>query len=181
MKADLLGYLWSSSLRPLTSGLNFEKKKTIAELALHRMDDCVEFSRSERNINTKANLNFDVLKDIGETTKLELTKIQEGLGLVALETLVKNLEEFAKLSAEVLNQDTVNLLLSEAISSVKSMKQISQKTPKMTPVHPASVFFITHKILGQKRIDLFDSQGVKPDTMFFKKIMKGNKNNFDML
>ncbi len=69
---------------------------------------------------------IEVLKDIGESTKLELTKIQEGLGLVALETLVKNLEEFAKLSAEVLNQDTVNLLLSEAISSVKSMKQISQ-------------------------------------------------------
>lgn len=69
---------------------------------------------------------IEVLKDIGESTKLELTKIQEGLGLTALETLVKNLEEFAKLSAEVLNQDTVNLLLSEAISSVKSMKQISQ-------------------------------------------------------
>ncbi len=66
LKADLLGYLWSSSLRPLSGGLNFEKKKTIAELALHRMDDCVEFSISERNINTKANLNFDVLKDIAD-------------------------------------------------------------------------------------------------------------------
>ncbi len=64
LKADLLGYLWSSSLRPLTGGLNFENKKTIAELALHRMDDCVKFSKSERNINTKANLNFEVLKDI---------------------------------------------------------------------------------------------------------------------
>lgn len=37
LKADLLGYLWSSSLRPLTGGLNFENKKAIAELALHRM------------------------------------------------------------------------------------------------------------------------------------------------
>jgi hypothetical protein len=46
LKADLLGYLWSSSLRSLAGGLNFEKKKTIAELALHRMDDCVEFSIS---------------------------------------------------------------------------------------------------------------------------------------
>jgi hypothetical protein len=64
LKADLLGYLWSSSLRPLTGGLNFENKKTIAELALHRMDDCVKFSESERNINTKANLNFEVLKNI---------------------------------------------------------------------------------------------------------------------
>lgn len=66
LKADLLGYLWSSSLRSLTGGMNFEKKKSIAELALHSMDDCVEFSISERNINTKANLSFDVLKDISD-------------------------------------------------------------------------------------------------------------------
>ena len=32
------------------------------------------------------------------------------------------LEEFEKLSEEVLNQETVNLLLSEAISSVKNLK-----------------------------------------------------------
>jgi len=66
LKADLLGYLWSSSLRPLSGGLNFEKKKAIAELALHRMDDCVKFSESERNIHTRANLNFEVLQDIAD-------------------------------------------------------------------------------------------------------------------
>lgn len=66
LKADLLGYLWSSSLKPLTGGLNFEKKKAIAELALHSMDDCVKFSESERNINTKANLNFEVLQNIAD-------------------------------------------------------------------------------------------------------------------
>ncbi len=66
LKADLVGYLWSSSLKSLTGGLNFEKKKAIAELALHRMGDCVKFSESERNIYTKANLNFEVLKDIAD-------------------------------------------------------------------------------------------------------------------
>lgn len=45
---------------------NFEKKKAIAKLTLHRMDDCVKFSESKRNINTKANLNFEVLKDIAD-------------------------------------------------------------------------------------------------------------------
>ena len=55
-----------------------------------------------------------------------MVKIQEGLGLDSLATLIANLEEFEKLSGEVLNQDTVNLLLSEAISSVKNMKKISQ-------------------------------------------------------
>ncbi len=30
------------------------------------MDDCVKFSESERHINTKTNLNFEVLKDIAD-------------------------------------------------------------------------------------------------------------------
>lgn len=66
---------------------------------------------------------IDVLKEIGESTKDELKRIQEGLGLDALNTLIKKLNEFEKLSGEILNQDTVNLLLSEAISSVKNLKQ----------------------------------------------------------
>jgi len=64
LKAEVLGYLWSSSLRPLTGGINFEKKKFIAELALNSMDDIVKFSESERNIDTKSNLNFDILENI---------------------------------------------------------------------------------------------------------------------
>ena len=51
-----------------------------------------------------------------------MKKIQEGLGLDALTNLIKKLEEFEKLSGEVLNQDTVNLILAEAISSVKNLK-----------------------------------------------------------
>lgn len=66
---------------------------------------------------------IEVLKVIGESTKDELKRIQEGLGLDALNTLIKKLNEFEKLSGEILNQDTVNLLLSEAISSVKNLKQ----------------------------------------------------------
>ncbi|MFX0025286.1 MAG: hypothetical protein ACFE8M_02645 [Candidatus Hermodarchaeota archaeon] len=66
---------------------------------------------------------IEVLKEIGESTKDELKIIQEGLGLDALNTLIKKLNEFEKLSGEILNQDTVNLLLSEAISSVKNLKQ----------------------------------------------------------
>ena len=64
LKAEMLGYLWSSSIKPLTGGINFEKKKCIAELALNSMDDFVEFSENERSINTKSNLNFDILENI---------------------------------------------------------------------------------------------------------------------
>ena len=79
-----------------------------------------EFSKE---IDVTQNKHIGVLKDIGESTKNELKKIQEGLGLDALANLISKLEEFEKLSGEVLNQETVNLLLSEAISSVKSMKE----------------------------------------------------------
>ncbi|MFA5904261.1 MAG: hypothetical protein WC836_10025 [Desulfobacula sp.] len=37
LRADLLGYLWTSFLKPLTGGLNFERKKAIAELVLYQL------------------------------------------------------------------------------------------------------------------------------------------------
>lgn len=60
----LLGYLWTSALKPITGGLNFERKKVVAELALNSMENPVCFADSERIINTKSNLNFDILMDI---------------------------------------------------------------------------------------------------------------------
>ena len=106
-------------LKTSLDGLNQNIEQKISNLN----EKLKEFSEE---IEVTKGKHIEVLKDIGEGTKIELMKIQEGLGLDALATLVKNLEEFSKLSAEVLNQDTVNLILSEAISSVKSMKQLSQ-------------------------------------------------------
>ena len=78
-----------------------------------------EFSNE---INVTQTKHIDVVKEIGEGTTKELKVIQEGLGLDALMNLIKKLEEFSKLSEGILNQETVNLLLSEAIDSVKSLK-----------------------------------------------------------
>ena len=64
LKAELLGYSWTSALRPLTGGLNLERKKSIAELALYSMEKPVCFTESEGGINTKSNLNYKVLVDI---------------------------------------------------------------------------------------------------------------------
>ena len=69
LKADLLGYLWTSFLKPLTGGLNFERKKTIANLALNCMDNCVKFAPGEKNIDTKSDLNFDNLVEIARNLK----------------------------------------------------------------------------------------------------------------
>lgn len=79
-----------------------------------------EFSNE---INVTQTKYIDAVKEIGEGTTKELKVIQEGLGLDALTNLIKKLEDFSKLSESVLNQDTVNLLLSEAIDSVKSLKE----------------------------------------------------------
>jgi hypothetical protein len=80
-----------------------------------------EFSNE---INVTQTKHIDAVKEIGRGTTAELNLIQEGLGLDALKNLIKKLEDFSKLSESVLNQDTVNLLLSEAIDSVKNLKEI---------------------------------------------------------
>jgi hypothetical protein len=69
-----------------------------------------------------------VLDQIGEGATEEMEKLQAGLGLEAFEGLIQNLEKFSEVAEDVLNQDTVNLLLSETINSVKSLKN-SVMTP----------------------------------------------------
>ena len=66
---------------------------------------------------------IDAVKEIGVGTTRELKVLKEGIGLDALKNLVNKLEDFSNLSENILNQDTVNLLLSEAIDSVKSVKE----------------------------------------------------------
>ena len=107
-------------LKTSLDGLNQNIEQKISNLN----EKLKEFSSE---IDETKGKHIEVLKDIGESTKQELVKVQEGLGLDALGALISNLEEFEKLSGEVLNQDTVNLLLSEAISSVKSMKEVVPK------------------------------------------------------
>ncbi len=105
-------------LKTSLDGLNQNIEQKISNLNEKLKEFSVE-------IDTTKGKHMEILKEIGESTKQELLKVQEGLGLDALASLISNLEEFEKLSGEVLNQDTVNLLLSEAISSVKNMKKIS--------------------------------------------------------
>ncbi|MHA1913297.1 MAG: hypothetical protein ACW986_03150 [Promethearchaeota archaeon] len=79
-----------------------------------------EFSNE---INVTQTKHIDAVKEIGTGTTRELKVIQDGLGLDALTNLINKLNDFSKLSESILNQDTVNLLLSEAIDSVKTLKE----------------------------------------------------------
>lgn len=98
------------------NALNQNIEEKIANLT-HKLE---EFSNE---INLTQTKHVDAVREIGKGTTRELKTIQEGLGIEALNTLIKKLEDFSKLSESILNQDTVNLLLSEAIDSVKVLKQ----------------------------------------------------------
>lgn len=125
MLTDLLNSIYTriaqlgqaiQGLKTSLDGLNQNIEQKITNLN----DKLKQFSEE---IDITQNKHIAVLRDIGESTKSELKKVQEGLGLDAINSLIKKLEDFEKLSGEVLNQDTVNLLLSEAISSVKNLKE----------------------------------------------------------
>jgi len=97
---------------------NIEQKLTNLTLKLQ------EFSTE---INITQTKHIDTVKEIGAVATKELIKIQEGLGLDAITNLINKLEDIVKISGGVLNQDTVNLLLSEAIDSVKVLKKSVEK------------------------------------------------------
>ena len=103
-------------LKTSLDGLNQNIEEKISNVT-NKLD---EFSNE---INLTQTKHIGTIKEIGEGTTNELKIIQEGLGLDALTNLIEKLEDFAKLSESVLNQDTVNLLLSEAIDSVKNLKE----------------------------------------------------------
>lgn len=127
MLTDLLNSIYKriaqlgQAIQGLKSSLD-ALNQNIEQKITNLNDKLTEFSQE---IDITQNKHLTVLKEIGEGTKTELKKIQEGLGLDALNNLISKLEEFEKLSGEVLNQDTVNLILSEAIASVKNLKEIS--------------------------------------------------------
>ena len=126
MLTDLLQNIYKriaqlgSAIQELKTSLD-DLNQNIEEKISNLTAKLQEFSNE---INVTQTKHIDVVKEIGKGTTAELNLIQEGLGLDALKNLIKKLEDFSKLSESILNQDTVNLLLSEAIDSVKNLKKI---------------------------------------------------------
>ncbi|MBY8981835.1 MAG: hypothetical protein KGD57_02735 [Candidatus Lokiarchaeota archaeon] len=102
-------------LKTSMDGLNQNIEEKITKLN----DKMANFSQEISITQTK---HLEVLKEIGDGSSEEIKNIQEGLGLNVLKKLISDMDDFSKLAKEVLNQDTVNLLLSEAISCVKKLK-----------------------------------------------------------
>jgi len=124
MLTDLLQNIYKriaqlgKSIQELNTSLN-ALNQNIEEKISTLTEKLAEFSNE---INITQTKHVDALKEIGEGTTRELKVIQDGLGLDALNNLIKKLEDFSNLSEALLNQDTVNLLLSETIDSVKNLK-----------------------------------------------------------
>ncbi|MFX0029366.1 MAG: hypothetical protein ACFE8B_09160 [Candidatus Hermodarchaeota archaeon] len=129
MLTDLLQNIYKriaqlgQSIQQLNESLN-SLNRNIEDKISNLTQKLEDFSNE---INVTQTKHIDAVKEIGGETTKELKIIQEGLGLEALKTLIKKLEEFSKLSEGILNQDTVNLLLSEAIDSVKVLKESINK------------------------------------------------------
>ncbi|MBY8985826.1 MAG: hypothetical protein KGD65_12195 [Candidatus Lokiarchaeota archaeon] len=125
MLTDLLQNIYKriaqlgKSIQDLNTSLN-ALNQNIEEKISNLSEKLEEFSNEITVTQTK---HIDAVKEIGAGATKELKVIQEGLGLDALNNLIKKLEDFSNLSETLLNQDTVNLLLSEAIDSVKSLKE----------------------------------------------------------
>ena len=125
MLTDLLQNIYKriaqlgSAIQSLNDSLN-SLNQNIEQKIANLTEKLEEFSNE---INVTKTKHVDAIKEIGEGATKELKVIQEGLGLDDLTNLVNKLEDFAKLSEEILNQDTVNVILVEAIDSVKALKE----------------------------------------------------------
>lgn len=75
LKPAMLGYLWTPVLRPLTGGLNTERKRILAETILSCLDGSVSFSDTEKAIDTKSNLNYEVLEMIASSFCLDIDRL----------------------------------------------------------------------------------------------------------
>jgi RiboL-PSP-HEPN len=71
----ILGHMWTPELRPLTGGLNFSRKKSVAALALAAGISPVAFRATEKEVNTKWNLNYKVLEDIADHLCLDISAL----------------------------------------------------------------------------------------------------------
>ncbi|HEY0087886.1 MAG TPA: hypothetical protein VGB37_03525 [Candidatus Lokiarchaeia archaeon] len=134
MLTDLLQNIYSrisqlgQSIQDLKKSMD-ELNSNIEQKIANLNSKIMEFSNE---INVTQTVHIEALKDIGLGVLGGLKKVQQGLGLDSLENLVISLESFEKLAKEILNQDTVNLLLSETIDSVKKIKEQIKTEPIKT-------------------------------------------------
>ncbi len=71
----LLGHLWTPALRPLTGGINSDRKRTVAEHAVGSLSKPVSFGLEEKSIDTASNLKYQVLESIASSLCLDISPL----------------------------------------------------------------------------------------------------------
>lgn len=75
LQPAVLGYLWTPLLRPISGGLNFDRRKAVAEHAITSVRKSIVFKDAERAINTRSNLKFSVLREIADDLCLDISSL----------------------------------------------------------------------------------------------------------
>ncbi len=125
MLTDLLNAIYN---RIAQLGVAIQELKNSLDGLNRNIDDKIanlseKITTFSGEIETTQTSHLEVLSTVGEKVTQEFETLQRGLGLEAFNALISSLENFSSLAGEVLNQETVNLLLSEAIESVKILKE----------------------------------------------------------
>ncbi|MHA1805620.1 MAG: hypothetical protein ACTSU4_13980 [Promethearchaeota archaeon] len=116
------------SIQSLKQSLD-ELNKNIERQITNLTEKMSDFSKEIEITQTK---HVSTMKDIGEEVTRELKVLEQDIGLEAFKDIMAKLETFSQIAEEVLNQENVNLLLSEAINSVKEMRENLNKGEEIT-------------------------------------------------
>lgn len=74
---SILAYAWTPSFRKLQGELTHDRKVELIQRFLGSLSEVLQFSQSEREIDTKSNLKFDVLNDMAKYLCLNIDSMRQ--------------------------------------------------------------------------------------------------------
>lgn len=77
VRASLLAYSWSGAFKKLSNNVTHEKKVELIERFLRSLTDSLSFEKAEREIDTKSNLMFEVLKELASFLCLDISQMND--------------------------------------------------------------------------------------------------------
>jgi hypothetical protein len=129
LQPAILGHMWTPELRPLTGGLNFSRKKSVAEVALAAGSAPVLFRDTEREVNTRSNLNYAVLEDIAAHLCLDISgMVGWKAALNALVNLRNNVAHGAR--PRELSYKDIDDYISDTLSLMETFEMVLSQAAK---------------------------------------------------
>lgn len=76
VSAALLAYAWSGSFRKLKDNLSHAKQVEITQRLIASLNEVLVFEKTERRIDTRSNLYFDVLEELAQCLCLDISPLK---------------------------------------------------------------------------------------------------------